>query len=343
MPSHESQAVTSPAQLSPHTNTPQTQELIQSSYTPIPNVLLDEVMPTLSGSEWQLLCVILRQTQGWHDPVTGRRKTSDWLSHKQLKARTGRGSDAICHAIESLVRKGHIKVKDEKGTLLSTAHERRRSGSRLFYGLGLALLSHFEPPASFASTPVRESRIGKAETTKETPTKIPGKAFGKPQTSFVSHSSNVPPFKTIKSEGCGCLSRSQANPQITAPATHDRVPPCKYSREVSHIVAAYKDLTQNQQALNASFSTSLSQEYVERLEKALSRYGEEQLLTLLKAFFQSDFSLMKRNSSLASFVDSVHILAARRPQNQFEKSQARPAFGRANVPKRRPRRIFGPP
>lgn len=271
-------------------------------------------MPTLSGSEWQLLCVVIRQTQGWHDPATGGRKTSDWLSHKQLRARTGRGSDAICHAIESLVRKGYIEVKDDKGTLLVTAQERRRNGSRLFYGLGFALLSQFEPPDSVASAPVRKTRIGKAETTKETQTKTHGQAFGKSQTS--SFRANVPHSKTTNgNKECGCLLRSKANPQVNVPV-YDSVPPSKYSNEVSRIVAAYKDLIENQEAPNTNFSTSLRQEYIDRIEKALSRYGVEQLLAFLEAFFESDFSLMKRNSSLSSFIDSVHILAARRPKDR---------------------------
>ncbi len=307
MPPHETQAATS--------STHQSRELTRSAYTPIPNVLLDEVMPTLSGSEWQLLCVIVRQTRGWHDPNTGGRKTSDWLSHKQLKARTGRGSDAVCHAIESLVRQGHIEVKDERGHSLTTAAERRRNGSRLYYGLSLALLSHFEAPASNPPDPVRESRIGKAETTKETQTKPYGEAFGKSQAS--SFQLKAPCSKTTNcDDGCGCLSHSPNSPNTAKFRVHDSVASSNYSKEVSHIVGVYQDLIQNQKTPHANLSTSLSQEYVDRLEKALSRYGEEQLLALMEAFFQSDFTLMKRNSSLASFIDSVHILAARRFKNR---------------------------
>ncbi len=315
MPPHAPQTATPPAQPSPDINTCQSHEVMRASYTPIPNVVFDHIMPTLSGSEWQLLCVIIRQTQGWHDPSTGGRKTNDWLSHQQLKARTGRGSDAICHAIESLVRKGHIEVKDDKGNPLSTAHERRRNGSRLFYGLSFALHSHFQPSDSVSSTPVRETRIGKAETTKETPTKLYGQPFGKSQTT--TFPATAPRSKaTSSSEGCGCLFRPQNKPPIAASPTHNSVLPSTYSKEVSHLVEAYEDLMQKHESSNANSSASplLSQDSVDRLEKALSRYGEEQLLAFLEAFFESDFSVMKRNSSLTSFIDSVHILAARRPK-----------------------------
>lgn len=314
------QTATSPAQPSMDTSIRQSQEAMPSSYTPIPNALFDHVMPTLSGSEWQLLCVIIRQTIGWHDPSTGARKTSDWLSHRQLKTRTGRGSDAVCHAIESLVRKGHIEVKNEQGDLLATPPERRRNGSRLFYGIGLTLRKHFASSHGSEENPrltaVRKTRIGKAETTKETPTKTQMKAFGKPPTPFVR--AGAPRSKsTMGNDECGCLLHSEANPQITGSPLHFSLPPSKYSTGVSRIVAAYKDLIQNQKNPNGHFSTSLNQEYIDRLEKALSRYDEEQLLSFLEAFFESDFSLMKRNSSLASFIDSVHILATRRPKQRL--------------------------
>ncbi len=102
-------------------------------------------MPTLSGSEWALLCVIVRQTLGWHDPSTGKRKSSDWLSHRQLKARTGRGADTVCSAIDSLVRRDLIEVKDEAGQLLVTPAERRRA-RRLFYALSPSLLTRLNTP-----------------------------------------------------------------------------------------------------------------------------------------------------------------------------------------------------
>jgi hypothetical protein len=35
-------------------------------YTEFYNVLLDEVMPTLSPAAWKVLSCILRQTVGWH-------------------------------------------------------------------------------------------------------------------------------------------------------------------------------------------------------------------------------------------------------------------------------------
>ncbi len=103
--------------------------------TPFPNHLLDQVMPVLKDTEWRVLCVIVRQTNGWINPLTGRRKRSDWLTHRQLLRRTGRASAAICEAIQNLIIKELIEVHTETGHLLATAHDRRRSGNRLYYRL----------------------------------------------------------------------------------------------------------------------------------------------------------------------------------------------------------------
>jgi hypothetical protein len=100
--------------------------------TPFPNFLLDRVMPRLTDTEWRLLCVIVRQTFGWH-LGGGVRKKADWMSHFQLKQRTGRESAAISRAIAGLVRAGLIAVRDEHGRPLYTAYMRRRSHEHLVF------------------------------------------------------------------------------------------------------------------------------------------------------------------------------------------------------------------
>lgn len=102
--------------------------------TPVPNLLLDKAMPRLRDTEWRLLCVIVRQTLGW-ELADGTRKRSDWLSHFQLKRRTGRSSSAVSRAINVLVRARLIIVRDSFGAPLLTAAERRRSHSRLSFAV----------------------------------------------------------------------------------------------------------------------------------------------------------------------------------------------------------------
>ncbi|MBX7135757.1 MAG: replication protein [Fimbriimonadaceae bacterium] len=111
-----------------------------SGTTPFPNFLLDRVMPRLKDTEWRVLCVIVRQTLGWQ-LESGARKSADWLSHSQLKRRTGRASAAISQAIEMLVQSGLITVRDFSGQSVVSSAERRRSHHRLCFSLHPRVLS----------------------------------------------------------------------------------------------------------------------------------------------------------------------------------------------------------
>jgi len=111
----------------------------QSGTTPFPNVLLDKLMPRVRDVEWRILCVIVRQTFGWRSG-DGQPKQTDWLSHSQLKRRTGRSSAAISPAIEFLCRNDLLEVEDGRGRPLKTAYERRRHRGRLYFRLNSAVL-----------------------------------------------------------------------------------------------------------------------------------------------------------------------------------------------------------
>jgi hypothetical protein len=106
-----------------------------SHFTPFPNWLIDEVMPYVRDTEFRILVIIARQTLGWLNPHTGKRKQMDWLTQSQLKRRTGRASEAISHAIEVLVRRGFIEVVDNSGKIFRSAKERRRCTKNLYYRL----------------------------------------------------------------------------------------------------------------------------------------------------------------------------------------------------------------
>ncbi len=96
-------------------------------------------MPGLRDTELRVLLVVLRQTWGWQaDRLSGvgRHKRRDWLSHRQLCKRTGRGSEAVSGAVASLSASGLIIVEDAAGNLLRTPEERRRCLSRLYFRPG---------------------------------------------------------------------------------------------------------------------------------------------------------------------------------------------------------------
>lgn len=99
---------------------------MRSRFTPFPNVILDRVMPHLSDTELRVLSVIVRQTFGWH-------QDRKWLSHALLKRLTGRESAAVSRAIDGLVKRGLVVIRDENDRRVHRAHERRRSRSKLSY------------------------------------------------------------------------------------------------------------------------------------------------------------------------------------------------------------------
>ena len=148
-----------------------------ASTTPFPNRLLDDIMPLVTDTEWRVVCVITRQTLGWHNTETGGRKTRDWLTHKQLQAKTGRAGAAISQAIEGLVDKALICVEDADGNLLTSAAERRRTQGRLYYRLqqtrlqaetnSEALTLESEARSSQTEAATSETILRKAKTTKE--------------------------------------------------------------------------------------------------------------------------------------------------------------------------------
>ena len=133
-----------------------------SGTTPFPNVLIDAFMPKLKDTEWRVLCVVVRQTLGWK-AAGGHRKGQDWLSHSQLKLRTGRSNTAVSEAIQGLVERGLIAVRDAGGNTLHQATDRMRHNSRLYFSVSSGMLALIHT--------LTVSGFRKPETTKQTHTK----------------------------------------------------------------------------------------------------------------------------------------------------------------------------
>ncbi len=127
---------------------------------PVPVRLVDTVMPHLKDTELRVMLVVLRQTWGWKVDRTNVDRTEagkqtrtskqptqkqatkrrDWISHRQLCRRTGRGSDAVSAAVASLTASGLIIVEDAGGKPLMTPEERRRCLGRLYFRPGTVWL-----------------------------------------------------------------------------------------------------------------------------------------------------------------------------------------------------------
>jgi hypothetical protein len=109
---------------------------------PMPAFYLDQVMPALTDSEWRVLCVVIRQTLGWIDPLNfGERKQRDWLSQSQLRMRTGKSRDSISRALVGLLAKNLIHIENREGKPLDTPQKRKMARDRLYYSLVLPIRS----------------------------------------------------------------------------------------------------------------------------------------------------------------------------------------------------------
>ncbi|MBK9715966.1 MAG: replication protein [Saprospiraceae bacterium] len=94
-------------------------------YTQIPNKLLDTHLPNLTESELKILLVIIRQTNGWIDKHTGKRKTKDRITQSQFRIKTGLSKRIISKTLKMLSDKDLISIYDRKHNLLKNSLERR--------------------------------------------------------------------------------------------------------------------------------------------------------------------------------------------------------------------------
>jgi|SRR5579871_3802342 len=113
------------------------QDLVRT--TPFPNSLFP-AMSRLRDTEWRVLCVIIRFTVGFVDPITKHRKLTAPISHGQFKRWTGRESAAISSAIGVLADAGLIYITDLAGYPVSSRSQRRRARHRLVFGIAPRLL-----------------------------------------------------------------------------------------------------------------------------------------------------------------------------------------------------------
>lgn len=108
--------------------------------TQTPNVILDEWMPVLSGPEFKIISLLVRQTIGFQlDKETGRRKDRDWLNIKQIIKKTGIKSDkTVSKSIANLSEVYKlIEPVTEKGFLLNSPAKRESHSGKIYYRLSL--------------------------------------------------------------------------------------------------------------------------------------------------------------------------------------------------------------
>lgn len=144
--------------------------------TPVPNAVF-EYIPSLSEAELKLYLIILRQTLGWKDAKSDKRKVYDWISASQFHTKTGLSRRAVGTAVRSLTYRNFILVADEHGRVLHTPND-RKGKTRLYYRI--AVDNRVDKPedneSSYANISPEFGKLcaqlaQKMLCTKETPTK----------------------------------------------------------------------------------------------------------------------------------------------------------------------------
>ena len=257
--------------------------------TPLPNRLLDELMPELTDTQLRVLLVVLRATEGWKGEGNGR-KERDWLSHAQLKARTGRASAAVCAAIEVLVGRGLVTVENQSGRELATANERRRS--KLYFRLGPAVSqsgSVLRSPTRPLVPATSETEFRNAKNTKENDTK-----------ELIMNTLSFSESENANSKLSGDLAKCKEGRQ---PRDAGDIP-----AEAARILKGYGDLYRQTLGVHAKVTDS----EVERLHAVLNGKGATDMGRFLPDFFGCRFGYVKRRGySLDSFLDTFEILRIR--------------------------------
>ena len=87
--------------------------------TMVPNIVFDKLIAEITPSELQVLLIIIRQTNGWVDKRTGKRKTRDRITQRYFMRKTGLTRKTVSRAFQGLIYKRYIRITDYEGNCLS--------------------------------------------------------------------------------------------------------------------------------------------------------------------------------------------------------------------------------
>lgn len=137
--------------------------------TQVANVVFDTHLPELKPSEVLVLLVVIRQTVGWYNHRTKKRKYRDWITNKQFQKKTGLSNKAVSNAINALILKNLIEATDSKERILDTPNK-RRGNLRTFYRCLLysSVESTFNPVYRVHITKLTDTKPTNVEARKET-------------------------------------------------------------------------------------------------------------------------------------------------------------------------------
>jgi hypothetical protein len=139
--------------------------------TQVPNFLFDTHLRELTEAELKILLVTIRQTLGWFDSATGKRKSRDRITHNQFKQKTGLSNRIISKTIQSLSVKKLIQITDFEGKQLHQPND-RKGKSYLFYGVQNPVHLTTSTCAQKQHEPMHGSAYNKTNYTKLNETKL---------------------------------------------------------------------------------------------------------------------------------------------------------------------------
>lgn len=147
--------------------------------TQTPNELFDEHLPYLNQAQLKVLLVVIRQTLGWIDPKTKKRKRKDWISIQFFIKRTGLTFKSVSIAIAELIRKDLIIAMTQNEKKLPLPSD-RKGKKKIYYAYAPyfrrvtkksmvdILLDVFTFPPNTKETPTKEN-ITYVKTTQDSP------------------------------------------------------------------------------------------------------------------------------------------------------------------------------
>ena len=102
--------------------------------TQVPNFFFDQYLPSFTEAEIKVFLFILRQTFGWIDRRTGKRKERDRITSNRFIGATGLSKRAISKALCSLSIKRRILITNYQDKELFEGKE-RKGKSYLYYAI----------------------------------------------------------------------------------------------------------------------------------------------------------------------------------------------------------------
>ncbi len=93
--------------------------------TQVPNEIFDKHLPNLTESEIKIILVIIRQTYGWIDVNTGKRKIRDRITQSQFVSKAGLSPRIVSKTLKMLSDKELIAITDANSKLLKNSLDRK--------------------------------------------------------------------------------------------------------------------------------------------------------------------------------------------------------------------------